>query len=548
MSKQSKATRSHNTTSTMSTNVLLVLVVIPLLLLLVYANSLHGEFVFDDVPLIVQNPQILGVNTMLDVMRAATNTRGLLMYSYALNYYMFGLDTFSWHVANLLLHIANCIMVFFIIRKFTNSEFAQASGALLFAVHPLLTSAVSSISGRSSLLCATFYFAALLLFLSDRWIYALCCGVLAWYTKQDAVALPMACMVLVFIQSRASYSTVWISPRMAWRYVLGLIFVTAIFFGLYHHELYAVYRTTVENKTLVAAGFDTVLPQPQYFYTYLSAVSGYLIPRMLIPVNLSVDPTIPAILHWYNLGFIISVLMLGSLLYIAYRTRDTLLRAGICLLLFSPLIVYAFAPMADVVLEHRVYIPMLGVAILFGFLSDYIRRSWSLDYAFVSVVTLLIIFSALTTLRNHVWHSPTAFWSSAVQSSPTKPRTHLNLGFTYQMNQRNREAIDEYRIALRLNPNLAAAYSNISALQIDTGDLANAEVNLRRVIELMPQFTEAYVNLAVLHMRRNQPIEAIQYLDHALSINPSSEAARLNKADAIRQATNLGLLGSRNPS
>src|SRR3984957_20109915 len=89
---------------------LLILAVLPVI---TYFNSLHGQFVFDDAQLVLQNSAIINVRTLSDVLHLAGGWRNLLVLSYGLNYYWTGLDTYSYHAVNLALHLINVILVYF---------------------------------------------------------------------------------------------------------------------------------------------------------------------------------------------------------------------------------------------------------------------------------------------------------------------------------------------------------------------------------------------------------------------------------------------------
>src|SRR6516165_3213962 len=165
---------------------------------IVYVNSLNGKFVFDDQQLVLQNPQLMNVHTLREALAIGTGWRQLLFLTYGLNFYLSRLDTFSYHVVNLLLHLVNVLLVYAIIIAAlvddVRARFAAFAGAAVFSVHTLFSAAVSYIAGRSSELCGTFYFASILLFLKAlesttrrlRVIYFVLsgiAGVLAWQAK-----------------------------------------------------------------------------------------------------------------------------------------------------------------------------------------------------------------------------------------------------------------------------------------------------------------------------------------------------------------------------
>src|SRR5215471_19473592 len=151
------------------TKTLVHVLVLITITVIVYMNSLHGKFVFDDQQLVLQYPQLMNVHTLREALAIGTGWRQLLFLTYGLNFYLSGLDTFSYHVVNLLLHVVNVLLVYAIIiaafRDDVRARFAAFAGAAVFSVHTLFSAAVSYIAGRSSELCGTFYFASILLFL-----------------------------------------------------------------------------------------------------------------------------------------------------------------------------------------------------------------------------------------------------------------------------------------------------------------------------------------------------------------------------------------------
>src|SRR5262249_1322652 len=118
-----------------------------------YANSLGGRFVFDDQQIVLQNPRLMNVHSLADAFAIGSGWRQLLFFSYGLNYYLSGLDTFSYHVINVILHIANVLLVYGIILAILRDEkagrFTAFAGSAVFAVHTMFSASVSYIAGRS---------------------------------------------------------------------------------------------------------------------------------------------------------------------------------------------------------------------------------------------------------------------------------------------------------------------------------------------------------------------------------------------------------------
>src|SRR5262249_39731748 len=149
-----------------------------------------------------------------------------------------GLNPLGYHVLSVLLHAFNALIIFYILRETGAERWPALAGATLFTIHPLLTGAVSYLARRSSLLCGTFYFLAILGFLKGirpgrPWIRALWFGVailsaaLAWGTKQEAITLPLFLALLLWIRSGA--------PN--WKYAAVLLSLPVLAVFAFRREL-----------------------------------------------------------------------------------------------------------------------------------------------------------------------------------------------------------------------------------------------------------------------------------------------------------------------
>lgn len=173
--------------------------IVALAALLVYLNSIHGEFVFDDGPVLTATRKMYGfpASFWLRCMRPWRRSlmpRPLLFITYRVDYALWRDNPAGWHLTNIGIHALNTVLVLLILSRFFAGH-GSLLGALVFAVHPLATSAVASISGRSSSLCALFYLTGLLAVLNHSWVVAAGLCWLAWKCKGEAAVFPFAVLV-----------------------------------------------------------------------------------------------------------------------------------------------------------------------------------------------------------------------------------------------------------------------------------------------------------------------------------------------------------------
>ena len=142
-----------------------------------YFNSLRNEFVWDDKVLIAENERVqdwryLGENLRTHLYHgtgeASNFYRPVLKLSFMLDYAIWKEDVFGWHLTNIVLHAVNAALVFLIFGLVFADRIASFIAGMLFAVHPVFTSAVTYISGRGDPLALFFMMLAFLFFIKSR--------------------------------------------------------------------------------------------------------------------------------------------------------------------------------------------------------------------------------------------------------------------------------------------------------------------------------------------------------------------------------------------
>src|SRR2546425_2967135 len=195
---------------------LIAVVSLVVIVFLCYANSLGNEFVFDDYLLVLGNERIRSLNSGL----LLNSYRPIRDISYAIDFALWGERAFGFHLTNIVIHAANVLLVFALIRRFTESLLTATLAALIFAVHPIQTDAVTYISGRRDLLFTFFYllaFHSYLTYYRKRWsleavvyfVLFFLLWALSLLSKEMAASLP----ILIFIWH---YCDAWEDEKESW--------------------------------------------------------------------------------------------------------------------------------------------------------------------------------------------------------------------------------------------------------------------------------------------------------------------------------------------
>jgi tetratricopeptide (TPR) repeat protein len=478
---------------------------------LVYAPALGGPFVFDDISLPYGTP---GFPNPLRFWIGGV--RPLLMFSYWVNS-RFSPAPDGFHVINLLCHLLNTVLIFFITSKIARKLLQPDSpdwllpafAAAVFLFHPIQTEAVSYIAGRSECLSVLFFLAAFAVFLYRRapavsWKVAIAVLVLfaaAVATKEHTLVLPALLLLTDYYWNPgAAFS----GMRRNWRLYVPIAFGAAV-------GAVFVARILAHNGS---AGFGMKdLTWYQYFFTECRAFFVYL--RLLVfPAGQSIDWDYPISRnitdHGAIFGLAAILVLVAAAIY--FRRRYPLASYGflVYVLLMAP--TSSFVPIKDPLAERRLYLPMIGILLVaMAALARLRVDRRKLAAALCGIVAVL---GFLTYQRNQLWASEAALWEDAARQSPSRQRVLSQLAHTYFTNGRCLDAIAKYTEAARVAP---PDYGLLIdwGLSYDCADQPDAAVaKLREAASLNPT-AHAYSQIAMVYAKRSRWQEALQALDLA---------------------------------
>lgn len=405
---------------------------------LAYLPSLGGAFQFDDYNVIVDYPT---VHSWAALAEGAGGVRALLKASYTLNWTL-SESAFGFHLVNMALHALNAVLLYRIGRElFGKYPGAVFVAALLFALHPAQTEAVTYISGRSSSLMASFYLAALLLYLKGNpWSAVL--FVLALATRETAVTLPVALLLCDLARG-----------KLDWRRQLPHWLVLA--------AAGVVLLLVPRYQELVAYGFS----QRSLADNLITQVGGisYLVSRLVGLHGYNIDPALPTLGSWsgasiFEAAMLVALFLLGVL---CLRQRPWV-GFGILWFFLQLVPTNSIVPRLDVANDRQLYLACWGL-----FLACCIQVAQagiSKRVSYVVAGLLVATFAAASIARQLDYRDEISLWGASVRESPWNARAHNNLGYAYYLAGRKAEAWQEMQHALFLDPGLRLARGNLLLL------------------------------------------------------------------------------------
>jgi len=233
--------------------------------------------------------------------------------------------------------------------------------------------------------------------------------------------------------------------------------------------------------------------------------------KVVFPIDLHVMPSVDA--RALGLG----VLGLGVLALTFRRLplrRSAVVLAWFILFLLPPLVVPDLPAY-----EHRVYVPLLGLALGLSQLPGLAARLGSLAWPRLVCSALVVVFALLTLRQLPVFRDPLTFWASATRGSSYAPIAHVNVGRILEELGEPGRAAAEYRAALAIDPLTPKANNNLGVTLMAQGREATARRHFERELEVNPINAEAHFNIGLFEKISGRPADGVPHWETALSHN-----------------------------
>ena len=544
--KVKKQQRAIKSVSAGRLTVMLHLAIILVLGTVIYSNSFDCTFHFDDIISIVKNDAIKDVSDINTIWKS--NSRRFIAYlSLAINHHFGALNVWGYHFFNLMIHLTTSLLVYwlmFITLKTPNvknlipvkdQQWIALVVALMFVSHPLATQSVTYIIQRMASMVTLFYLFAIILYLKGRlnqgstslsigyFITALIAAIFALFTKENAFTIPLVILLVeISLFKRDKIVVNFSKPRI----ILGCIVFLSFLLLLFSRVSSSFFQTIPPSF-----GHTYTVTPWNYLLTQFSVIVKY-IQLLCFPINLNFDydyaisNSLIEPRTFLSLGFLLALVGLSIYLF----KKQKLISFGIMWFFITISIESSFIPLADLIFEHRTYLPSVGFFMILtvGIYQLMWQKNKKIALGFIFLI--IGINSFATYQRNKVWKNEGTLWNDVIAKSPNKARPYLCRGNYYKNLKRNREALSDFTKSISLNPAYIEPYNNKGTTLYNEGFLTEALSYLNYAIENSPDYTEAYINKGIVLATQKKYSKALENFNRAIEIEPNNADIYINRS------------------
>jgi tetratricopeptide (TPR) repeat protein len=489
-----------------------------------YAPALRAGYVWDDDYYVTENPLLPAPDGLRRIWLSAdapSQYFPLVYTSFRIEYALWGLDPYGYHLVNVLLHAANALLVWWALRRLgaPGAWFAAA----IFALHPVHVESVAWITERKNLLSLFFFLASLLAWMrftelgagAKRRYYAtsLACYALALFSKTTACTLPAAQLLVPWLRGERIRlrRIAQVVPFLLLGFLMGLV---TIIWERFH-------QGTVGDRFSLSF-IESVLVATRALWFYLGKLAWPARLSFSYP-KFEIDPHDPAQYAWLLAG--------GALLWALWHWRQRIGRAPLAaavffvamlspMLGFIPLFTFFYTFVAD----HYQYTASIAPIALFAAGGARLlegREAGGRRLGRVAAALLLLTLGALTWQQTHIYKNEETLWRDTIAKHPRSWMAYTNLGQELLRQGRAEEAIAAHREALAIDPDLYRPHHGIGVALTTLGRDQEAIEHFEIVLQRRPAHVPTHRRFGALRWKRGEIEKAMVHYQVLIESDPT---------------------------
>jgi len=511
-----------------------ILIMIGVLAFFSFINTFQNPLIWDDTGRIVENGYIKRLDNLpllfsskyLSYFRETTY-RPLYTLTLFLNYHFFKLNVYGWRIFNILLHVMNTMLIYFLVRYIFRNRIISSITALIFAVHPIHTEAVNVAVYRTELLACLFSLGSLFLYLKSirdikirkgfyllsifMFIFALC-------SKEISASLPLIIILYIYFfsqQKERKKLLVSVFPFfllvLLWLIIGRGFKLQGPFVG--EHALYygSAFGSKLHLRVLPYIGISILR------YVWLSFLPLNLV--LIYPQQLKSYTPAPM--------EIFSFLILVAILICAFKMRKFSKEASFSIFYFFIYLlpIMQIIPINVLYGERWLYIPSLGFCL---FVAIWLKRLFfdkNLEKLGIILLVLITCFYFFVTIaRNRDWKDEVTLLEKNVNIYPQSMDAHLQLADNYIRKKEYEKALHHIAVAHEMYPSIFEPYFCLGRYYAERGPYNEAMKTFTNLLRDFPDYTKNdpnfYYYFGRVYMKGKLYDEAISQYEKALTLSP----------------------------
>jgi tetratricopeptide (TPR) repeat protein len=506
-----------------------------ILTIIVYRPAWHGGFIWDDDRYVTQNSLLTapdGLSRIWFSLDAPSQYFPLAYTVLRIEHSFWGLHPTGYHWVNILLHVANALLVWRILARLKIP--AAGLAAAIFAVHPIQVESVAWISELKNVLMGFFFLLTLLSWIeyvdgTNRrrgvlYVVALIFYSLALFAKSTACTLPAALLLILWLKEKpiGRRTLLEIIPFVVLALGIGIV---AVWWEKYHQGTRVLASLAPIDRLLIAS---------RAFWFYLSKIFWPSDLTFIYP-QWHIDAANPTAYFWLAAAAILSLTI-----YFARRFfgRSVEVAALFFVATLAPLLgfimLYTFR--YTFVADHYQYLACIGPIALVSAGLVTLRRfgkgaQWLVRGA---GLIILVCLGLLTWRQSATYRDEETLWRTTIARNPGCWMAYVNLGVVQVQQGLVDDAVNMYETALRLHETYPEGHYNLASAFLQQGKIDEAIAHCQRALQLEPNDPDAHVVLGNAFMGKENPDRAIREYQEAITLNPKDSNAHYNLGAAFQ--------------
>jgi tetratricopeptide (TPR) repeat protein len=522
-----------------------------------YNPIIHNQFIdFDDSSYILKNFQVRSGLTWDTVKWSFTtfregNWHPLTWLSHALDYQIFHLNPAGHHYTNLLLHAANAVLLFFLLRQATGVTWPSLIVGALFALHPVNVESVAWAAERKNVLSMLFFLLALHAYdryarTGRRYLYLLVtiCFALGLMAKPQIVTLPFVLLLWDYwplqrigARSAADGSPAPSTPR-SFRYLVWEKFPLFILAAADSVVTMLAQRAGNAVRTVTEVSLSARLGN--VFVSYVRYIGKALWPSRLAAMYPRPSNSLPA---WQVVGAVVLLLLISALV-LGWRDRRYLLVGWFWFLGTLVPMIGIITVGEQTMADRYAYLPFIGLFVAIVWTLDAAASEHRIAVVWRAGVALLVVFilGCLTHRQLGYWHDDETLWRHALSVTERNYMAHNNLAIAFAKQGRSEEAVVQFQAATALHTYPPDQVLKLAFYELRVGHPQEAIEESGAVLRASADPVDpklqsaAWGEMGQAHLQLRQYDQAAECYQNALRLNPENGMALMGSGLlALRQ-------------